>query len=103
MEKIEDEEIKRYERREKGRRKKEEILEKIRREKSDGRMEGKPVEWVRRKQRHWREYREREGISMEDEEDIRRELIKNIPKRKLKGNLMDGGKDLESLKVDCEK
>ena len=67
---------------EKAKRKKEELLERIRR-KNNIKIE-KNIEWIRKKQNMWRKYRESIGLNSEDEEDLKRELVAQIPERKPK-------------------
>ena len=72
---------------EKAAKKKKELLEKI--EKKNGGniviiKKGKGLQWIREKQKKWREYREREQITDEDEVEMRRKLLEKIPTREKK-------------------
>ena len=67
--------------------KKKDLLEKI--EKKNGNKiiivkNGKGVDWIREKQRMWRQYREKENITDEEEKELRRTLIQKLPERKKK-------------------
>ena len=60
-------------------RKKEELLAKIR-EKNEFKI-GKSEQWITKKKKYWRNFRESSGLNSDDEEEIRRELVAKIPER----------------------
>ena len=76
QEKLEIEKLKRLQ---KAQKKKEELLERIKK-KTEFKI-GKSEAWVKKKQKMWRQFREKNEIRCEDEEDIKRELMKRIPER----------------------
>ena len=61
--------------------KKSELLRKLK-QKGELRITGKNIEWVKRRQQLWRKYRESVGLNSDDEEDLRREMVRLIPERK---------------------
>ena len=96
------EEEERKERLERARRKKEELLERLKRKKEIYIVKvGKNAEWIRRKQAQWREIREKEKISEEEEEELRNKIIEKIPERRVKSEIFDPGSTspLPSLSV----
>ena len=71
------------ERIEKAKRKKQELLDRLARRGEIVIMrEGKDIEWIRRKQSQWRKYREKENISIEEENVLRNKMIEKIPERR---------------------
>ena len=85
-----EEEKERQDRLNRARKRKEEFLAKLARRKEIVFVkEGKSTEWIRRKQRQWREFRSKEGLDEEEELDLRNRIIAKIPERKIKKS--DGG------------
>jgi len=58
--------------------KKRDLLEEIERKKK----EGKPIEWIKKKQKYWRKYRERVEVDEDEMEEIRSRILLMIPERK---------------------
>ena len=71
--------IEKLRRLEKAQRKKEELLERIKQKNEF--IVGKNEAWIKKKQNMWRRFRENNGLSLEDEEEIRREILARIPER----------------------
>ena len=76
-----------FHRLEKAKIKKKELMERIR--KVDVRIGGKNLNWIRNKQRLWREFREKEGIDKEMEKDLMKCLIEKVPIRENREGLVD--------------
>ena len=45
---------------------------------------GKSIDWIKRKQSQWRNYREKVKITKEEEENLQRKIIEKIPERKIR-------------------
>ena len=74
--------IEREERLRRASEKREELLKKLGRSKKvEFIKEGKSIEWVKRRKKMWREYRIKEGISIDDEKMLMRKLVESIPER----------------------
>ena len=79
------EEKERNERLERARGKKEELLARLIKKKEIVIVkEGKSTEWIKNKQAKWREYREKESITEEENTELLNKLIMKIPQRMLK-------------------
>ena len=79
--KLEEDMIERTRRINKAKAKKKELLERLEKKK----MEGKPLEWINRKKRLWRDYKEKdkEEVELRDEEkvEIRSNILRAIPEK----------------------
>ena len=75
--KKEEEDWERAKRLNKAKWKKKDLIEQLERKKK----EGKPIEWIRSKQKCWRKYRDRIKISEEEKEEIQESIIALIPER----------------------